>query len=70
MTAGPRYEYHWSDGSSKPVKCSAPDVSTEILKSEYGLPPKLKRLLLPASDFQVLLFVSFSAEARITLPKI
>jgi len=25
MTAGPRYEYHWSDGSSKPVKCSAPD---------------------------------------------
>lgn len=26
MSAGPKYEYHWADGSSvkKPIKCSAP----------------------------------------------
>lgn len=24
MTAGPKYEYHWSDGTAKPIKCSAP----------------------------------------------
>ncbi|RUO96320.1 mps one binder kinase activator-like 1B-like protein [Jimgerdemannia flammicorona] len=25
MSAGPKYEYHWSEGSSKPKKVSAPD---------------------------------------------
>jgi len=24
MTAGPKYEYHWSDGTARPIKCSAP----------------------------------------------
>ena len=35
MTAGPNYEYHWSDGTAKPIKCSAPKVRYTAKHTRY-----------------------------------
>ncbi|KFP54298.1 MOB kinase activator 1A, partial [Cathartes aura] len=38
MSAGPRYEYHWADGTNikKPIKCSAPKYIDYLMTSRFG----------------------------------
>ncbi|KAF3850791.1 hypothetical protein F7725_012563 [Dissostichus mawsoni] len=40
MSAGPRYEYHWADGTNikKPIKCSAPKYIDYLMTWEFPFP--------------------------------
>ncbi|XP_009976412.1 PREDICTED: MOB kinase activator 1A, partial [Tauraco erythrolophus] len=40
MSAGPRYEYHWADGTNikKPIKCSAPKYIDYLMTSRWCVP--------------------------------
>ena len=51
MSAGPKFEYLWNDGTSvkKPIKCSAPKYID--LFNDVGSRPVRRRIIIPLKDW-------------------